>query len=208
MNIGMGTRMQLHLKEETLEIKAVCDLAGMIPHEFLIVRVPPVPGISTRLLEGESVVVRYIYEGKVYGFKSSLLTLIHKPALIAFLSYPPAVEIVNLRKVRRVECRLSATITSEGCNYKAVMTDISYQGCRIFIEYGPDGPLSFDVGQSVGLSFHLPGTPGGQVVNGAIRNLKKDVQHCEMGLQFIEADEAAQEDVRIYIGSLPPELIA
>ena len=199
LNIGIGTRMQFQLGEKGQEFKAAGFLAGMISDEYLMIRVPAIPGILSRLNEGDPIVVRYVYAGNVYGFNSTILNYVQKPALIVFLAYPAAVETVNLRKAQRVECLFPATVNTDRGDYKAVIVDISEGGCRVCLDHGASESSSFDIDQTIGLSFHLAGVVEEQVINGKIRVLKKDAQLSEMGIQFDQENEAVLNNVKQYI---------
>ena len=50
---------------------------------------------------------------------------------MCFLTYPSAVEAVNLRKVQRMDCLLPASVKTDRGEHKAVIVDISLGGCRI-----------------------------------------------------------------------------
>lgn len=201
LSIGIGTRMQFQLGMKKEEFKAAGILAGMIPDEFLMVRVPPIPGILSRLEDGSPVVVRYVHAGSVYGFTSTVLTCIQKPALIVFLAYPAAVESMNLRKAKRLECVFPARAKTDDDEFKAVMLDISPEGCRICRDHAAGEFSSADVDQTITLSFHLPGVSEEQVINGRIRNLKKDGKVSEIGIQFDQGDEAVLNNVKLYVDS-------
>lgn len=207
LNIGIGTRMQFQLGEKGQEFKAAGFLAGMISDEYLMIRVPAIPGILSRLNEGDPIVVRYVYAGNVYGFNSTILNYVQKPALIVFLAYPAAVETVNLRKAQRVECLFPATVNTDRGDHKAIIVDISEGGCRICLDHGASESSSFDIDQTIGLSFHLAGVVEEQVINGKIRVLKKDAQLSEMGIQFDQENEAVLNNVKQYMETASLQII-
>ena len=207
LNIGIGTRMQFQLGGKGQEFKAAGFLVGMISDEYLMIRVPAIPGILSRLNEGDPIVVRYVYAGNVYGFNSTILNYVQKPALIVFLAYPAAVETVNLRKAQRVECLFPATVKTDRNDYKAVIVDISQGGCRVCLDHGASESSSFDIDQTIGLSFHLAGVVEEQVIKGKIRLLKKDAQLSEMGIQFDQENEAVLNNVKQYIETASLQII-
>lgn len=201
LSIGVGTRLQFQLGIKGQEFKAAGVLVGMVPDEYLIIRVPAIPGILGRLDDGNPIVVRYVYAGNVYGFTSKVLTCIQKPALMCFLTYPFSVEAINLRKVQRMECLLPASVKTDGGNYKAVIVDISPGGCRVCLDYEEVESLSVDIDQTIEISFHLTGMAEEQVINGKIKNLKKDRKFSDMGVQFDQENEAVLNSVKLYIES-------
>jgi c-di-GMP-binding flagellar brake protein YcgR len=201
LSIGIGTRLQFQLGIKGQEFKAAGVLVGMVPGEYLIIRVPAIPGILDRLDEGNTIVVRYVYAGNIYGFTSTVLTCIQKPALIVFLTYPFSVETMNLRKGQRTECRFPASVKTDSGDYKAVIVDISLGGCRICLDHEALESSSFDIEQTIGISFHLTGIAEEQVIDGKIKNLKKDRQFSEMGVQFNQENEAVLSNVTLYLES-------
>ena len=207
LNVGIGTRMRFQLGEKGQEFKGSGVLLGIMPNEYLMIRVPPIPGILSRLNENDLIVVRYVYAGNVYGFNSAILNYVQKPALIVFLTYPIVVETVNLRKTQRVECLLPATVKTDRGDYKAVIVDISQGGCRVCLDHGASQSSSFDIDQRIGLSFHLAGVAEEQVIDGRIRVLKKDAQISEMGIQFDENDKAVLNNVKQYMETASLQII-
>ena len=62
--------------------------------------------------------------------------------------------------------------------------DISAGGCRFYIEYNHGDPPVIDVGHGIEVRFQLIGNSEEQVISGKIRNLKKDNNLAEIGLEF------------------------
>ncbi len=200
LNIGLGTVLQFQLGRKGQEFKAAGVLVGIIPDEHLMVRAPAIPGILSRLCEGNPIVVRYIYAGNVYGFTSIIHSCIQKPALIVFIAYPTSVESMNLRQAGRLECFFPATVEVNGRDHKAVILDISLSGCKLFIENEPDeSPPPIDIGQTIGIRFLLMGMAEEQVINGTIRNMKKDDKHTASGIQFDQENSAVLNNLKLYM---------
>jgi len=201
LSIGIGTRLQFQLGIKGQEFKAAGVLVGMVPDEYLIIRVPAIPGILSRLNEGELIVVRYVYGGHVHGFSSTILHSIQKPGLIVFVTYPSEVEAMNLRKAQRMECFFPASVKTDMGDFKAVIVDISVGGCRTRLDYDAVESSSIDIDQTIAISFHLTGMAEEQVINGKVKNLKKDSQFFEMGVQFDQEDGAVLNNVKLSIES-------
>ncbi|HYA42245.1 MAG TPA: flagellar brake protein [Syntrophobacteraceae bacterium] len=201
LNIGIGTRLQLQIGQEGQKYKIGGILTGMAPDEFLMISIPAYPGILNRLTAGTLIVGRYVYAGNVYGFNSTILNFIQKPVLLVFLTYPATVEKVNLRQSQRVECRFPAKVWKGNGVLRAVIVDISLGGCRVCIDSGESGFSSFNVGQTVELSFHLAGIQEEQVTEGSVKNLRMDGQYCEMGVGFDPNNEGVLNNVKLYLDS-------
>jgi flagellar protein YcgR/PilZ domain-containing protein len=202
LTIGIGNTLQLQLGEKSREFKTTGVLAGLIANEYLIIRIPAIPGILSRLGEGSSVIVRYMYAGNVYGFLSTILTCVRKPALILFITYPTSVESMNLRKAKRLQCLFPTVLKlRNNDDYKALMLDISMEGCRIYIEYAASASPEVEIDQKVDLTFQITGLAEEQMIEGKIQNLKKDGRLAEMGIVFCSEDEAVLNNVKLYIDS-------
>ncbi|MGA2404182.1 MAG: flagellar brake domain-containing protein [Syntrophobacteraceae bacterium] len=201
LNIGIATPLQFQLGIKGHEFKAAGVLVGMVPDEYLLIRIPPIPGIIGRLDEGNPIVVRYVYAGNVYGFTSTVLTCIQKPTLMVFLTYPFSVETMNLRKAQRMECHFIASVKTDMGDYKAVIVDISLGGCRICLDYSGGKSSSVEIDQTIEILFHLTGIAEEQVIKGKIKNLKKDRSFSEIGVQFDQENEAVLNSVKKYIKS-------
>ena len=89
----------------------------------------------------------------------------------------------------------------QGATTRASYLDISLGGCRICLEHDALKSLSFDLDQTIEISFHLTGTAEEQVINAKIKNLKKDSKFSEMGVQFDHENEAVLNSVKLYIES-------
>jgi c-di-GMP-binding flagellar brake protein YcgR len=203
LNIGFGTTLQFQLGRKGHELRAAGVLIGISPDEYLIFRAPAIPGILSRLCEAEPIIVRYVYAGNVYGFTSTILTCIQKPALIVFVAYPFSVESMNLRKARRMQCLFPAAIKKQdGDDIKCLILDISVGGCKICIENESNESFPMDLDQTVRVSFLLTGTPEEQIINGRIQNMKKDDKHTQVGVQFDPENKPVLNNVKLYMDRL------
>ena len=199
LSIGFGTRLQTQLGKKGDELKIASILVGIVPDESLMIRVPSVPGILNKLIEGEPITVRYIYGGNVYGFSSTIMSYVGKPALIVFVTYPASVEILSLRKAQRLECLLPAAIRMAGKEFRGVILDISVGGCRVSTEYEERDYIFIDVEKNVQLSFQLTGTAEDQIINGRVQNVRKDNKLAEMGIQFDAENVEVIDKIKEYI---------
>jgi hypothetical protein len=205
LSIVLGTRLQVQMGELGESMKIAGILVGIIPEVCLIIQVPAIPGILDKLGEGSPVTVRYIYAGNVYGFASTVRAYAHKPTLVVYLAYPTSVEIISMRKAKRVECLLPAELRIPGrdfngvISFQGVILDISKAGCRLYIEYDPVEPPVIDVGKGMEVRFQLPGTSEEQIISAKIQNLKKDNKLAELGLEFDQSKTEVIDNIVTYI---------
>ena len=199
LHIGLGTRLQVLFGMIGEELKTKATLVGLVPETYLIISVPAIAGILPRLKEGNTVTVKYIYGGNVFGLTSSILHYSLVFGIILFISYPMSVETINLRKVKRVECLLPVSATIVDMEFTGVILDISTEGCRFHCEYGSHDTPSIDIGHIITLSLQLPGITDALALNSIIRNFKKDRGFVEIGVGFDDADKEAIEVVSRYV---------
>lgn len=131
-----------------------CRFIGLMPGEFVAVRVPLVPGIKERLQEGAIVDFRYLYEGNLMGFRTEVIYYQATPYSIVFVRYPDAIEKHELRKEKRIRCRLRTTITKNEQSWQGVTVDISDSGCHFLLDASAQEPPSVKEGDFVSGDFH------------------------------------------------------
>ncbi|WP_147821075.1 flagellar brake protein [Salidesulfovibrio onnuriiensis] len=157
-----------------------CRFIGVMPDEFVAVRVPLVPGIKERLQEGAIVDFRYLHEGNLMGFRTEVLYYQATPYSIVFVRYPDAIEKHELRKEKRVRCRLRTTVTKKELSWKGVTVDISGSGCHFLVDASAQEAPAVRVGDFVSGIFHTI---------------------CAMELSFkAKVVSAGQEDSRFSLG--------
>ena len=86
LTVGLGSELTIQVEGIEERFKAV--LVGMAPSEYLIVRMLLPSKLRGQIDKGTFLVVRYIYMGNVYGFRSELLGSTMIPFKLTFLSYP------------------------------------------------------------------------------------------------------------------------
>jgi len=203
LDIAVGTPLQIQIGEAKDGSRLICSLVGFEPEGYLLLRIPAIPGILDELIEGAQVVVRYIYAGAVYGFKSSILNRITRPALILFISYPRSIEVMNLRRTTRLHCLLPASAKVYKQELEGVILDISAEGCRLYLEsFGSQELPAFRIEQAIIVSLELAGIAGQQIANGKVQNFRQDSRLAEIGIKFDESNTVLLKNIRAYINSL------
>ncbi|MBI9086599.1 MAG: flagellar brake protein [Desulfobacterales bacterium] len=175
-------------------------LVGFVPDGYLIVATPGVPGIQNILAAHESVLVRYIHHGEVFGFKTSVIGTILSPFRLTFLACPPRVERINLRKAPRVDCHIPATLTTGDRSLTGMILDISSGGCRFSARAQGDGETPhIHIGAAVEISFPLLGQEGAAKVQGKIKNVHHDGDRLVLGIFFSDLDPEMSKRIADYV---------
>ena len=189
LNIGLGTRLQVQLSGMEGQFKS--NMIGMEPERYLIVQVPMMTGILNKLHEGNRATLRYLYSGYIYGFTSSVMHFSTKPAPLLFLAYPKTVEIIELRKSKRVDCFFPGQAIIQEYEYPGAIVDISSGGCKFSLDSSSEAKVpQIEVGEAINLLFQLLGSSQRHSANGNVRSISRDQAKVVLGIEFdvLDAD--------------------
>ena len=191
LSLEIGTRMAVTLdgSQQGPEGRIAADLVGMVHFEYLILRLPWVPGLRTRLVGGASVTVRFVSNGDLCGFQSPVITHIAKPSLLLFLEYPDVIEKLALRQHKRVQCALPVQLHSRRGDAHGVIADLSQGGCRMAVDVrGQQGLRQTVVEDVIVLRVPLNSEGLPLSVTCTVRSVSFDANRMQVGLAFTEAD--------------------
>ena len=199
--IALGNPLQIEIKGMTSRFKTV--LLGMEPDEYLILKMP-LSLISKDsppvLQQGTPLILRYLYEGTVFGFEASVIQVLQSPGKLLFVEYPERIERYDLRSHRRVDCMLPARSEMGVRSDQGTIVDISETGCRYVIKEKDDQNVpALLVGDQMTLKFRLPGIAEEQAVSGIIRNINQDNRQAALGIQFHEVSEDCRGMIADYV---------
>ena len=200
LNISLGTPMQIQLGGMDGPFKS--SLVGIVREKFVMIQLPMITGILNKLHDGNRVTARYLYSGSIYGFHSTVLAYITKPAPLLFLNYPRIVEILDLRECKRVDCFFPADAKIQEGEYKGLILDISTGGCKLSLDISGNIQIPhMEVGESINLSFRLIGSSEPQTVLGKVRTISRDQGKVVVGIQFDALDSEMVKSIEALIES-------
>jgi c-di-GMP-binding flagellar brake protein YcgR len=200
LNIGLGTRLQVQIAGMDGQFKSV--MVGMSPEEYLLIQLPMMAGILNKLYEGNRVTVRYMYSGSVYGFHSTVLYFITKPSPLLFLNYPKTIEILGLRKTKRVDCFFPCLAKIQEKELQGALVDISTGGCKLSIDTSGEVRVpQMEVGENITLSFQLIGSPQPHSFLAKVRSISREQERVVLGIQFDALDTETVKTIEALIES-------
>ena len=191
LSLEIGTRMAVSIggQNQGPEGRIAADLVGMAHFEYIILRLPWVPGLRSRLVGGVSATVRFVSNGELCGFQSPVLTHIAKPSLLLFLTYPEVIEKLALRQHKRVQCALPVQFHSRRGDASGVIADLSQGGCRMAVDVRGQQGLRQTVAEDViilRLPLNTEGIP--LAVTCTVRSVSMDANKMQVGISFTEAN--------------------
>lgn len=199
--VAVGTPLLLDVVN--IETRVKCELIGISSKDFLILRLcqADLAGNfrSMGVLESK-IVIRYMYDGTVYGFETRVLNAVASPTRMLFVKYPEMIEEFNARTETRYGCILPAGVSvGEGEDeVEAVIVDISRSGCRCAVK-GDDPPEAVEMDAPVTLKVQLPGVSEKATLKGKVRNISRDENRLTLGVQFDEMPEYVKASFEDFI---------
>lgn len=195
--ITVGTELIIEIVDLGLKIKGV--LVGFEYGSYVIVRLSPKDLVgsfrSEEVLES-AIIVRYLFKGSVYGFKTSIINTVSNPARMLFARYPDKIEGMNIRANQRYSCILPGLITLGDQTFDTVIVDICMEGGRCIIKKSPatdmDGLYrAIDANKTAGIKLGLPGVDRPIEIKVSVRSVSKNNDRISFGASF---DSMPQQD--------------
>lgn len=200
LDVGLGTRMLLRTGGLKADIKS--ELIGLSRNEFLIVKAPVIPGMRTLFSGGEDVVVRYLSDGTIFGFHSTMLLSQLKPVPLFFIEYPYQVEKIELRKEKRAQCALPSKVHCKSGIYPAIIVDLSLGGAKLDLTLDEVDAALFELNEMVVLEFMLFQVDKPVLLSSEVKNITAVKQRYTLGLQFGELEDETRLELDEYIQNL------
>lgn len=185
------------------EHRVKAEVLGSVAGAYIVLRNRPGdhagPDLrSLALRAGDTLIVRLLHEGTVFGFRIAISRVVHEPELLLFASYPSQVERVSVRKQPRLSC------AGLPCRFRvgewvaaAVVVDISAAGCGLESRTRTDAPL--EGGGPAEIAFRTPDCADILSVTGRIRRIGQTGANTAVGIAFDEPQTALLEQLASYL---------
>jgi hypothetical protein len=171
------------------------ELIGYHSNHYLVIRTPAgPPGFSSKLYRGNTLVVRYLEEGRALGFQSAILHATVEPEPLLFLMCPKLMQEKSLRTAQRLDTYVVCKAALQNYTVDGTLIDISRHGYRCILPtHVPEGVLRPQLGDQVALSADLGGSP--VRLAGTVRNVARFPASVRLGVAFANNDRATEEHV-------------
>lgn len=182
LDFSIGQRCLLQFDQGGQKYRST--IVGVEAYEYVITRLPMVPGIQSKLQPGSALTIRLEHNGAVYGFHTEVVTAMTKPNPMLLFAYPQKVECIQLRLHKRCRCMLPAVLHNAELTVAGLVTDVSAGGCRMMVETrGKRDIFQIVAGDVVGLQLPLdPLHP--EPVQALVANNTGLKHHNALGLSF------------------------
>ena len=180
--------------------KYYCKCRGTSHSKFIILQQPALIENKNSILSGRQVILRYVYNGTVLGFKTNIVQTIVAPFRLIFVDYPEEIERYSLRTCERADVVIHAQFSIFDKVIRTVMKDLSCNGCRMFVDAVSIEGLVFDVGDQTGLlSFPTDIFEDVLNINCKIVRVRADKERTELGIEFDLSNQDTLDKITQYV---------
>lgn len=201
LGLELNTRVLVRLNSlNSNSVPLQGEFIGISHYDFLVIRLPCIPGLLKKLLPSTSLEIRYITDGAINNFNVEIISHTFKPALLLYVTYPDRMNVLKTRKHQRLSCALPVTLRSTLGEASAVLCDLSKGGCRVVLELtGQSGMRTLGVEDAVMLQVVL--CPKGTSVRGLgiVRNVEVTGTRLCVGIAFGDNTKAFDEALDSYL---------
>ena len=203
-----GTPVNIDISTPTGELgRFRTTFIGYLPQQFILIQSPE----STKLGKHEQYIVKNVpitvrglvegHEASVIAFQTTLKQTLSTPTKILVLNFPETMVIHNLRSTKRVLTELACTVSTNGQEYEAVMTDVSLSGCHINLANGGTDNITEDTLVTAKFCENDAEEPT-LTLSCKVCNLKPFKQGVEFGVAFAaEQDPTIESIIRLALFS-------
>lgn len=189
--VGLSVQVGLRVGTETIHLGST--LLGWKEGAWLICEWPFQLGQAVECQPGSPCTVRYMYAGKLIGFRSELRLRVLHPLPLWFLAFPTTVEQVPVRKHVRVPSQEPVLfLKTEGDQLAGrdvlcpvaggFLLNLSVSGCCVALTANHADVIP---GTSVRMEFDLPGIGHVSNLAGIVKNVTPHQDQLEVGIEFL-----------------------
>lgn len=175
-------------------------IVGFSAYDYIVAALRLPKAVRDALTYKGEIVVKYLHEGTVYGFRCEVLNHITRPAHLLFFTYPDSLEKLDLRKSSRTSCNIDGTIyTMEGKGYDCLVLNVSETGCKVAVGVNARDQLnSLEKGEDMVVTMQL-GNFGSVKLPVSIKNITKEKGNIHFGCMFLDINDEEQEQISQYV---------
>jgi c-di-GMP-binding flagellar brake protein YcgR len=180
--IDIGTKVYLEIEGVSFSVTSI--FIGMLADEFMIITLPKrYKTIESKLFPGNKMVVKYLYDGSIYAFQTSVIEMITTPIRALAIDFPKVVQQRELRDAKRNDVVIPGRIEVKKTGFAVLVNDISKDGCRFKYRDNKKTTVLRE-GDFLRLYCWFPGVSDEIGVMACVRNVTKEQGQFSIGLEF------------------------
>jgi c-di-GMP-binding flagellar brake protein YcgR len=188
LTIPIGVRAAIELQGSG---NYFTTIRGVHENKYLLIDMPVKDGKPLPLKSHVDCIFRFVHQGAVIGFVTSVLESIYRPVPVVFVRYPQQIERKVLRSEERYRTLIDASLTWEQRSFQGTITDLSKRGCQL------QTTETLEKGAILHLTFSLPNQASVERLKAEVRNVTPQNDGFLLGLYFPEIDKNIEEFVML-----------
>ncbi|MCF6246987.1 MAG: flagellar brake protein [Desulfobacula sp.] len=181
--IDIGTKVYLEIEGVNFSVTSI--FIGMLQDEFMIITLPKrFKTVENKLFPSNKIVVKYLYDGSVFAFQTTVIELITNPIKAIALEYPKVVQKRELRVVKRNNVVIPGRIEAKKVELSIVIFDFSKNGCRFQYHDDKTSMSPLREGDLLRLYSQFPGILDEVGAMACVRNVRREQGKLSVGVQF------------------------
>lgn len=184
--IDIGTTCYLEI--EGVDFTVSCIFIGMLQDEFMLITFPKrYKSVKTKLFPTNRMVIKYLFEGSVFAFQTTVIESIENPIRAIAIEFPKVVQKRELRSAKRNDVVIPGRIEAKNVEFKTVVFDISKKGCRFKYKDKKGNMNALREGDILRLYLKFPGVANESGAMACVRNVKREQGMFTIGAEFQDA---------------------
>lgn len=201
--LAQGTRLRIQRAGSEKRVYAeVIGFGGSGVHAYIILGRDPAEDAGAlhglNLRPDDTLLVRCLYDGVIYGFRTTITRLLTEPDYLLFVLYPHAVEQVSVRHYPRLRCALPCEVELAGADPRALMLDVSATGCGLVGRCAEDAEPP-EPGAPISVSLPVPGSAAPVTLDGELCRIGTGNGRWEGGVRFSGEHNALFEQLEPHL---------
>ena len=181
--IDIGTQVYLEIDGVNFSVTSV--FIGMLKDEFMIVTLPKrYKSVQNKLFTGNKIIVKYLYDGSVFAFQTSVIETITNPIRALALEYPKVVQQRELRIVKRNFVVIPGRVEAKKTEFPIVVFDISKNGLRFKYNDNKQNMSTLKENDLVRVYCQFPGMSEEVGALSVVRNVRREQGQLSIGTEF------------------------
>ncbi len=158
---------------------------GVCAPKYVLLDIPIVKGKYEVIPAGSIFIVRFLDEGMVHGFETTLVKSYTKPFNLWVADYPYKFKTINMRQSRRISTLLPTRLETKASTFfDGAIIDISEKG-GLFSTIDAD-ESNFSKGATCHVSVSFPSSGEVENIKCKVCSVQTIQNHVQVGLCFLE----------------------
>jgi hypothetical protein len=203
-DVPIAARSIVNVQRAGCEMRIKAQVLGAVPGAYIVLREVASGGRAEHRLSaisprvGDTLLVRFLHEGVVFGFRAGVARIVMEPEYLLFISYPIRVERFSVRQQRRWVCSIPCAITVGEKADHGLMTDVNDSGCSIVGKVQKDSVLP-EADHPLKIMLRTPDSDHPFTVKGMVRRIDATETVWQAGIVFDEAQQQMLEALMPYL---------